>query len=216
VKFRSTAHGSYTILETPVVADVDNDDHVEIVLGHCTWSHSFSVYGDADESWPAGRKVWNQHAYQITNVDDLGGIPTTGGPNWPTYNSFRSGDVGTLPGEWQDLQAEVFDVCDKECDDGKVYVGAWITNAGNLEAPAGIPLSITKGPGGEVLETQYTTAPIEPGEVGEPLIFELDATALGRSKPVANADYDSVGSGLVYECDERNNVDDWGASVCPE
>ena len=27
-----------------------------------------TVYGDTDKSWPPGRKVWNQHAYSITNV----------------------------------------------------------------------------------------------------------------------------------------------------
>ncbi len=216
VKFRSTEHGSYTILETPVIADVDNDDQVEIVLGHCSWNRSFSVYGDADETWPPGRKIWNQHGYQITNVDDVGGIPATGGPNWPEYNSFRSGDAGQPPGEWHDLQVEIFDVCDKECDGDKVYVGAWVGNAGNLEAPAGIPVSITAGPSGAVLATLYTTQAIAPGEEGEALLFEVSASALGTAKPVAKADFDEAGAGVLYECDELNNVYDWGAKACAE
>ncbi|MFN7143695.1 MAG: FG-GAP repeat domain-containing protein, partial [Myxococcota bacterium] len=156
VKMESDEHGSRTIVETPVVADVDNDGHVEIVVGHCTWDHAFTVYGDADDTWPAGRKVWNQHAYAITNVGDLGEIPVTAASNWPTYNSFRSGDVGQPPGEWHDLQAEIFDVCEEECGDGVVYVGAWLLNAGNLEAPAGIPVSVRAGPGGAILATTYT------------------------------------------------------------
>lgn len=216
VKFRSTEHGSYTILETPIVADVDNDDQVEIVLGHCSWNRSLSVYGDADESWPPGRKVWNQHAYQITNVGDLGDIPTNGGPNWPEYNSFRSGDAGRPPGEWYDVQAEVFDVCEKECSNDKVFVGAWVMNAGNLDAPAGVPISITAGPRGEVLGTQYTADIIAPGEIGEALVFEVSSTALGAAKPVAKADYDAGGAGMLYECDELNNIDDWGEATCSE
>jgi hypothetical protein len=216
VKFRSTEHGSYTILETPIVADVDNDDQVEIVLGHCSWNRALSVYGDADRTWPPGRKIWNQHGYQITNVDDLGGIPASGGPNWPEYNSFRSGDIGQPPGEWHDLQAEIFDICEKECDNGKVFVGAWVGNAGNLEAPAGIPVSITAGPSGAVLATEYTTTPIAPGEQGEALIFEVSAADLGTSKPFAKADFDEAGAGVLYECDELNNVHDWGSSTCRE
>lgn len=214
LKFRSTEHGSYTILETPIVADVDNDNQVEIVLGHCSWNRSFSVYGDADESWPPGRKIWNQHGYQISNVDDLGGIPDVGGPNWPEYNSFRSGDAGTPPGEWYDAKVEIFDVCEKECDADKVFVGAWVGNAGNLEIPAGIPVSITAGSSGAVLGTLTTTLPIAPGEQGEALLFEVSAAALGTTKPFAKADFDASGAGILFECDEANNVDDWGAKAC--
>lgn len=71
LKFQSTEHSSYTILETPIVADVDGDDQVEIVLGHCSGDANIgalTVYGDADKSWPPGRKIWNQHTYAITNV----------------------------------------------------------------------------------------------------------------------------------------------------
>jgi hypothetical protein len=214
LKFRSTDHGSYTILETPIVADVDNDDEVEIVLGHCSWTHSLSVYGDADHSWPAGRKIWNEHGYQITNVEDFGAIPAVGGPNWPEYNSFRSGNIISEPGEWYDLDVEIFDVCEKECEDGTVYIGAWVGNAGNLEAPAGIPVSLTAGPTGAVLDTQYTTDVIAPGDQGEALIFAVSAADLGSAKPTAKADYDGSGAGVVLECDETNNVYDWGHSVC--
>src|SRR5688500_19120028 len=58
---------SYTILETPIIADIDNDDQVEIVLGHCNGDSSIgaiTVYGDADRSWPPGRKWWSQHGYR--------------------------------------------------------------------------------------------------------------------------------------------------------
>jgi hypothetical protein len=57
VKFTSGDHASYTILETPIVADVDNDDQVEIVLGHCNGNASIgaiTVYGDADEDLAPG------------------------------------------------------------------------------------------------------------------------------------------------------------------
>jgi hypothetical protein len=158
--------------------------------------------------------VWNQHGYQITNVTDLGDIPTTAPTNWPEYNSFRSGDVGRPPGEWIDIQAEIWDVCDRECDDDRVYVGAWAMNAGNIEAPAGIPVSLRAGPGGRILDTKYTTGPIASGSVGEPMIFEVSAAALRGVEPVVVADEGADGAGVVFECDELNNLWNWSGGVC--
>jgi hypothetical protein len=215
VRLTSSEHGSYTILETPVVADVDNDGEVEIVLGHCSWTKSLTVYGDRDHSWPPGRKIWNQHGYSISNIADLGSVPSST-PNWPEYNSFRSGDIGRPPGEYLDLGGEIVDVCDDECGKDKVYIGAWVTNAGNIEAPAGIPVSILAGPGGAVLATQSTTQPIPSGKTGELLVFEVSAAALGVAKPVVVADSDAAGFGMVTECNEDNNVETWGERVCQE
>lgn len=214
VKMTSNQHGSYTILETPVVADVDNDDEVEIVLGHCSWNKSLSVYGDQNHSWPPGRKVWNQHAYQISNVGDLGEIPTGSTSNFATYNSFRSGDAGRPPGEWLDLGAEIFDVCEKECEEDKVYVGAWVTNAGNIEASAGIPVSLRAGAGGTILATEYTTQPIPPGKTGEALTFVVSAAALGGNIPVVVANRDASGAGATQECETNNNIASWLDPVC--
>lgn len=217
IKMEGGNHSSYTILETPTVADVDNDGHVEIVLGHCGMggaTKAFTVYGDASDSWPAGRKTWNEHGYQITNVGDLGEIPSPTPNNFADYNSFRSGDIGQPPGEWYDLEGEVWDVCEDECADGKVYIGGWAMNAGNLEAPAGIPVSLRAGPGGEILETQLTTTAIAPGKTGEPLIFEVEKSKLGGKDPVIDADVDGTGNGVLYECNEDNNTDNWGEKVC--
>ena len=73
LKFQSMEHSSGTALETPIVVDVDGDDHVEIVLGHGNAGQfgAITVYGDAGNTWPPGRKIWNQHGYHITNVIDL-------------------------------------------------------------------------------------------------------------------------------------------------
>ena len=70
IKLESDDHSSYTLFETPAVADVDNDGEVEIILAHGQGTYGLTVYGDADHSWPPGRPIWNQHAYSITNVDD--------------------------------------------------------------------------------------------------------------------------------------------------
>ncbi|HEY0133385.1 MAG TPA: VCBS repeat-containing protein [Nannocystis sp.] len=208
VKFFSDQHKSGTILEYPVVADVDNDDEVEIVLGHHTATRQIgavTVYGDADKTWPPGRKVWNQHAYSITNVGNLGEIPAVPQQNWPQYNSFRSADIGLPPGEFIELLAELLDACTDGCD-GAAYIAARVRNAGNVEAPAGIPVTLRAGPGGPVLATLMTTAPIAPGATGEVLVFAVPASDLMGLAPEITVDDIGDGSGVIPECHEDNNV----------
>ncbi len=70
VKLQLGDHNSGTRLEYPVIVDVDNDDQVEIAFVSEPYNGSYrglTVVGDADESWRPGRKIWNQHAYHITN-----------------------------------------------------------------------------------------------------------------------------------------------------
>ena len=52
------------------IAVIDNDGQVEIVVTHNNLiesAHGVTVVGDMDQSWRPGRKIWNQHAYNITN-----------------------------------------------------------------------------------------------------------------------------------------------------
>ena len=55
-----------------------------------TWE-GIAVIGDLNESWAPARKIWNQHGYHITNVNNDGSIPVTQTPNWDTWNNFREG-----------------------------------------------------------------------------------------------------------------------------
>ncbi|MBK7829435.1 hypothetical protein [Nannocystis sp.] len=64
-------HNSGTRLEYPIVADVDRDGQVEIVVIHEPYNGpitGITVIGDKNNSWRPGRKIWNQHAYSITNI----------------------------------------------------------------------------------------------------------------------------------------------------
>ncbi|MEZ4453684.1 MAG: hypothetical protein R3B09_29790 [Nannocystaceae bacterium] len=221
VKFTSNAHKSYTILETPIVADVDGDHQVEIVLGHCSADANIgaiTIYGDQDKSWPPGRKIWNQHTYHITNVADFGGVPAKYQSNWlgkGAFNSFRSADVGQQPGEYHDLQAEIVSVCEEECEDGTFYMAARIRNGGTLEVPAGIPVTVRAGLGGPIVVTQDTTQPVPPGKTGEILWFAFEAKKLAQSQPVITVDDTGFGEGTIFECDEMNNTAVWPEEVCP-
>lgn len=71
-KLNILGHGSGTLFEYPLVVDVDNDGQSEIVVINNNYAYGtktgVTVYGDKDKSWRPARKIWNQHAYYITNM----------------------------------------------------------------------------------------------------------------------------------------------------
>jgi hypothetical protein len=145
-------------------------------------------------------------------------VPDQYQSNWigkDNFNSFRSGDVGQKPGEYHDLQVEILGVCEEECEMGTFAMAARPRNAGNLEVPAGIPVTVRAGIGGKIAVTLETTQAIPPGKTGEILFFEFEAKALAQSQPVITVDDTGVGEGKIFECDESNNTAVWPLEVCP-
>ncbi|MCA9514410.1 MAG: VCBS repeat-containing protein, partial [Myxococcales bacterium] len=72
-------HGSGTIVEYPIVVDIDHDGESEIVLASNNYAFAgwtgITVLGSESRSWTPARPVWNQYAYSISNVNDDGSIP---------------------------------------------------------------------------------------------------------------------------------------------
>ena len=87
---------SWTGVEFPVVADVDNDGSAEIVVvSNRAWggqpTHTpVTVFRDADDRWIPARRIWNQHTYHVTNVNEDGTIPQFEAPSWTVLNTFRT------------------------------------------------------------------------------------------------------------------------------
>ena len=73
--------GEITIMQVPIVADVDNDRSAEIVVtgkagGYMQANTMLKVYKSATEPWSSARPVWNQYMYHVTNVNEDLTIPT--------------------------------------------------------------------------------------------------------------------------------------------
>lgn len=72
---------SGTIIEYPVVADVDDDGQAEIVCSCRSLTTTsandgvLTVFESNDSPWADTRSVWNQHAYFYTNINDDLTIP---------------------------------------------------------------------------------------------------------------------------------------------
>ena len=97
-------HASGTLVEYPIVVDVDNDGVTEIVVvsndyAREGWS-GITVLGNINRAWAPARPIWNQHAFFTTNVDDDGALPVTQVPHWEEGNDFRAGGYGDVALPW--------------------------------------------------------------------------------------------------------------------
>ena len=87
---------SGTILENPVVADVDLDGHAEIVVPGHGGTPGIFVLEDPRDLWVEARSLWNQHTYHVTNISEDGTVPANETRNWDSWNNFRQ-NVGPNP-----------------------------------------------------------------------------------------------------------------------
>ncbi|MCA9719594.1 MAG: VCBS repeat-containing protein [Myxococcales bacterium] len=82
---------SPTISEYPTVADIDNDGSAEIlVVSHGGASPALQAIRDVEDRWIQARRIWNQHAYYVTNVREDSTIPQTPIDSWKALNTFRT------------------------------------------------------------------------------------------------------------------------------
>ncbi len=86
----SVARSSYTQIEYPVVADIDNDGSAEFLVTSNGGQSPVRAFHDAGDRWVPARRIWNQHAYHVTNVREDGTIPAKPAKHWEQLNTFRT------------------------------------------------------------------------------------------------------------------------------
>ncbi len=217
VLYEDTTHSSNTRMEMPIVVDVDNDGKSEIVVPEPNTSSSslggIEIWEDAENNWVRTRRVWNQHAYHVTNITEDGQVPRVEENNWQNgrLNNFRQ---NVQPGglfDAADLQITRIELA--ECIPmGVLRIAVTVTNQGALGVPPGINVfaRITTVPDGTVipLGVRVTTTTLLPGQ-SEVLVFEY--TEMGGFSFMdftveAIADDDGTGMGEYNECIEDNNT----------
>jgi hypothetical protein len=216
-KFYSDQHSSATMMDYPVIADVDADDHAEIVVCHGGYSSAISVYGDLDNSWAPARKVWNQHAYSISNINDDLTVPTTAAPGFTESNTWHSGIAGSGAALQDDLEIEIAQVCTDECSEGVVYVTLRLRNRGPEPVAAGLSTALyaRSGSGNVLLATTITTDPIDAGMSSAGVVLTIESDDLvGATGLVAVIDDDGTGTGAIEECAEQNNDVSYLGELC--
>ncbi len=180
-----TCNTTGTLWEYPLVADVDNDGHADIVAISNDYSsitcpadgskqRGVRVFGDEEGKWVRTRRIWNQHAYHVTNVEEDGTIPTIESPNWttPGLNNFRQNVQPEGEFSAPDLIVGLSPLCSPEA----FGITATVRNIGRASVPAGVPVTFYSGDpaaGGALLGTLSTTKVLYPAE-GEDLELAIE------------------------------------------
>jgi hypothetical protein len=211
---------SRTIIENPVVADVDNDGNAEIVFVQNNWveqcdegggwsgggaldgwpngmddirkdslPNGIEVWGDPTDTWVAARRVWNQHAYHVTNVLEGGGIPTHEPESWKPlngrlYNTYRSQprNYGVAP----DLTVPSLQVSSPDATCGelsnRIQITALVKNQGDLRVGPGVPVEFLGSWGGGAWAPLLDAA-------GDPIVVVLTKSLEPGASTLVTVDY---------------------------
>lgn len=163
------------------------------------------IYRDMNDSWVSSRRLWNQHAYFITNINDDLTVPRTSEAlmNWEQddLNNFRENVQGDMvPGDAVDLTIRDPSM---ECTaGGGAEFTVTLCNRGTKPAGSGTRVAFYIEVGGEleVLCIAETTGILRPG-LCETIRCTSETRPLSSDTVYVVADPDSN----YGECIEENN-----------
>ncbi|WP_169748995.1 putative Ig domain-containing protein [Gynuella sunshinyii] len=194
-------NGSGTTYELPVIADVDHDNHAEIILISNNYAYG-SVRGirmieDANDSWAPTRTIWNQHAYHIDNINDDLTIPAHPVNGWLTHNTFR---LNTFP-DRPALGLADLTVHSIAYDEDTQTLTAWVKNRGlaSVDEPVTVNFVHEHFWTGDEALGQVTIDHLEIGEE-VPVSLTVDGSLLQY-----NVRVDVHSPDTVVECLTENN-----------
>jgi len=171
----STCNTTGTLWEYPLVADVDNDGQADIVVASNAYAFAngcpdnaskqsgIRVLQSQSSAWVRSRRVWNEHTYHITNVEESGQVPKNELVNWTQkgLNNFRQnkqpGAEFSAPDAIVSLRVD--------CGAGYALV-ATVRNVGQAVLPPGAVVQFFKGapPSGVQLGQAQTTIALGPAQ----------------------------------------------------
>ncbi|MBI4701004.1 MAG: hypothetical protein HY744_07575 [Deltaproteobacteria bacterium] len=221
----SAARSSGTTYENPVIADVDGDYRTEILSAVNDYAgtlgcpgtdpllpgtkfetnHGIVVLRDELDRWAASRPVWNQHAYSVTHVGDLGQLPKSSAVklNWkdPALNNFRQNVQGDLDALGEPDLTAGGDVGAVQCAGTMATIEARVCNRGTLPMVGGTEVAFYENaPDGPELCSAVIPVALQ---VGECMVVSCQADLGGKVIDVfVKVDPDS----LTKECHENNNA----------
>ena len=223
ILYEDTTHSSNTRVEMPIVVDVDNDGKSEVVIPEPN-THpdrgGIEIWEDADNNWVRTRRIWNQHAYSVTNVTEDGQIPRTPSTNWTSsrLNNFRQ---NVQPGGLFDAPDFVVrEITRLDCDESRYTLEIVVGNDGSLSVPAGIltHVVVSTADGRDFdLGTVATTDWLLPGQSeAHEVVFNIpDGPEVTGIVVSAHVDDDGAGGQQYNECDDENNAAQSNPITCP-
>lgn len=132
-----TTSTSPTITEYPLIVDVDNDGNTEIVM---VSNEGVTAYRDTADNWIRTRRIWNQHSYHVTNINEDGTVPSPEKANWLVkgLNNYRQNVQTEGMFNAPNLVAVRLLHSLDNCAAGNILLHAEVANTGALGVPAGV------------------------------------------------------------------------------
>ena len=211
ILYKDENHMSNTRIEMPLVADVDNDGNSEVVEPAPYGPNAgISVWSDKDDNWVRTRRIWNQHGYSVSNINEDGTVPTKPKPNWRNgrLNNYRQNQQPAGVFDAPDLAVQSIDVGKAQClGQKKVKVTATVENKGALGVPSGVPvqLSVKHRSSNRMVKSWATSNRLLPGQTET---FQTTWTIpTGWLKHGFELSVEVDPKNNTNECKEMNNVD---------
>ena len=223
ILYKDTTHSSNTRVEMPIVVDVDNDGKSEVVIPEPNTQADrggIEIWEDSHNNWVRTRRIWNQHAYSVTNVTEDGQIPRVPEPNW-THSRLNNFRQNVQPGGLFDapdfVVREIFRL---DCDESQYTMAVVVGNDGSLSVSPGILTHVV-----------VTTADSEVFDLGAvptsdwllpgqsellEVVFEIpDGLEVAGLVLSATVDDNGMGGQQYNECDDENNARTSNPLTCP-
>ena len=168
-------------------------------------AYGLRVVHDRLDRWVNTREIWNQHAYDVTDVTDDGRIPKTSDRvrNWtvPGLNNFRQNAPGNGSGVGAVPDLTVHAV-KTTCMGNDASVVIEICDRGTEPVADGLEVAVYAGnPPTAVACVATTDVPVKPGNCIEAVCTWTDA----KGSATVVVDDDGTGMGTNTECHEDNN-----------
>ena len=170
-----TCNTSRTLNEQPIIADIDNDGHADLLVVSNAYSREITcpggqqtsglrVFSDPQKRWVRTRSVWNQHAYSVTNIGEDGAVPQEPAQNFkdPTLNNYRQ---NKQPGQEFAAPDGIISLALPTCN-GPYALVARVANVGEAPLPAGATVGFYLGApgGGSLIGKAVTKGTIYPAQ----------------------------------------------------
>ncbi|MDQ3033401.1 MAG: hypothetical protein M3Y87_13365 [Myxococcota bacterium] len=224
---------SGTLREYPIVVDVDADDQAEIILMANNYAfgcldgspgtNGILVLGHPRGEWVRTRRIWNQHTYHVTNVEEDGRIPAREVANWtvPALNNFRQNVQPDGLFDAPDLVLADLIATTRACPSA-IQISARVVNRGAAGAPAGVPVTFYRVEGATrtAIGRTTTTRPLLPGESERVTLTPDFPVPAGMERvtfqfvAVLN-DPSDMPLETLHECRDENNESAPAEATCP-
>ncbi len=193
---------------------VSNDYFKDILQIFCdggVTTRGLRIYGSPNKGFVRTRRVWNQHTYHITNINEDGTIPAVEATNWlePGLNNYRQ---NKQPDGAFAAPDAIVSLLYPKCI-GDFALVAVVRNLGTAVLPPGAQVEFYKGdqPNGELIGTAATKLALFPAQA------EQVAIELGDTQPdVQSGDIDvyAVVTTPSAECRTDNNTSKQDTGQC--